>query len=92
MLYSKIYILLHNAAYLQYNRALACHIADCGFKTPAARDAVASIAALVNHVAIAHPDQLPNGARDNRVKPPHRSALQSTWAAPPPVEQLSDKI
>ena len=50
--------------------ALACHVAGCGFEQLGALDAATSIAAIVNHVAIAHPDQLPNGARDNRVKPP----------------------
>ena len=51
--------------------ALACHIAGCGFEPPAAMDATASIAAIVNHVAITHPDQLLNGAIDNPLGPPH---------------------
>ena len=50
--------------------ALDCHIAGCGLVTPATGDAAASMAALINHVATVHPDQLPSGARDNRVKPP----------------------
>ena len=29
-----------------------------------------NMAAIVNHVAMVHPDQLPNGARDNRMKLP----------------------
>ena len=50
--------------------ALACHIVGYDFEAPGAADVAVNMATIVNHMAIVHPDQLPGGAQDNRVKPP----------------------
>ena len=49
---------------------LACHLLGFGFEAPGAADVASNMAAIVNHMATVHPDWLPNGARDSRVKPP----------------------
>ena len=49
--------------------ALVCVIAECLFQ--ALMDATPAVAmqAIIDHVALAHPDQIPRG-RDQRVRPP----------------------
>ena len=50
--------------------ALACHLVGCDFVAPGGANPAMDMAAIVNDVALVHPDELPYGARDNRVKPP----------------------
>ena len=50
--------------------ALACHLVGCNFVAPGGANPAMNMAAIVNHMALVHPDQLPYGARDNQVKPP----------------------
>ena len=50
--------------------ALACHLVGCNFEAPGGANPAMAMAAIVNHVALVHPDQLPRDNRDNRVKPP----------------------
>ena len=49
--------------------ALACVIADCLFQAPVGAAPAAAMQAIIDHVALAHPDQIPRG-RDQIICPP----------------------
>ena len=49
--------------------ALACVIADCLFQAPVDAAPAAAMQAIIDHVALTHPDQIPRG-RDQRIRPP----------------------
>ena len=48
---------------------LACHFGECLFMAPAEAAPAAAMQAIINHVALVHPDQIPR-ARDQRIRPP----------------------
>ena len=49
--------------------ALACHLAGFMFKAPGGAAPAVAMAAVINHVAQMHPDQIPRD-RDNRIRLP----------------------